>query len=142
MDAAPPYIDILFATGIEPWMLALVFGLSFAGSLLFVPWALVRLPADYFRHDKRQAPLWGSYHPVLRFLLRLLKNLLGLVLLLVGVAMLVLPGQGLLTILIGVLMLDFPGKYQGERWLVRRKPVRRAVTWLRTLRHKPPFELD
>jgi hypothetical protein len=50
---------------------------------------------------------------------------------LMGVAMLVLPGQGVLTIITGLLLLDFPGKYRFERWLVRRGPVLRGVNWLR-----------
>lgn len=68
------------------------------------------------------------------------KNLLGLVVLLMGIFMLVLPGQGLLTMLIGVLLLDFPGKYQAERWFIQRGPVLKAVNWLRRRRSKPPLE--
>lgn len=116
--------------------------LLFVASLLFVPWALVRLPADYFHHTRRHSTQWGSLHPLLRVLLRIGKNLLGLLLLVLGVAMLVLPGQGLLTILVGVLFLDFPGKFRCERWLVSRKPVLRAANWLRAKRQRSPLQLD
>jgi len=116
--------------------------LLFVGSLLFVPWALVRLPADYFHHASRRKTQWGSLHPALRLLLRIGKNLLGLAFVALGVAMLVLPGQGLLTILVGVLFLDFPGKFRCERWLVSRKPVLRAANWLRAQRHRAPLQLD
>ncbi len=65
------------------------------------------------------------------FLLHLGKNLLGLVVLVIGIAMLVLPGQGVLTIVTGLLLMDFPGKYRFERWLVHQRPVLLGVNWLR-----------
>lgn len=128
-----PDLDLLW--------LALLAGIPFVGSLLFVPWLVVRLPADYFHATRRPALLWGRLHPVLRLLLLLGKNLLGLLVLLMGVAMLVLPGQGLLTMLIGLLLLDFPGKYRFERWLVRRGPVLRACNWLRQRAGRPPLQV-
>jgi hypothetical protein len=112
------------------WLILLV-GLPFVGTLLLVPWLVVRLPADYFHDSYRPTLLWGVRHPVLRFLLHLGKNLLGVIVLLMGLAMLVLPGQGVLTIVVGLLLMDLPGKYRFERWLVRLKPVLRAVNWLR-----------
>lgn len=135
-------VNFPFASAIEPWMLALVFVVTFIGTLIFVPWAIVRLPADYFRNRTHQSPLLQSLHPVLRVVLIVGKNLLGLLLVLAGMTMLILPGQGLLTILIGIVLIDFPGKFQAEFWLVKRRPVRRSVNWLRKIRHKPPFELD
>jgi hypothetical protein len=66
--------------------------------------------------------------------------LLGLVLVLAGVAMLVLPGQGVLTLLIGVVLLEFPGK----QWLLRRiagQPrVLGALNAVRERRGVPPLE--
>lgn len=72
----------------------------------------------------------------------LVKNLLGLVILLMGIAMLFLPGQGLLTMLIGILMLDFPGKFRCERWFVSRRPVLRSINWLRRKSGKPRLRVD
>jgi len=62
------------------------------------------------------------------------------VLVLLGVIMLVTPGQGLLTLLIGLLLLNFPGKYRLERWLVLRPGVLRGLNWLRRRHGEPPFE--
>lgn len=121
--------------------LALLVGLPFVGTLLLVPWLVVRLPADYFHATHRPTLLWARLHPLLRALLLVGKNLLGLSVMLMGVAMLVLPGQGLLTILIGLLLLDFPGKYRFERWLVRRAPVLRACNWLRQRAGRQPLRL-
>lgn len=112
------------------WLLLLV-GLPFIGTLLLVPWLVVCLPADYFHESYRPTLLWGIEHPVLRFLLHLGKNLLGFIVLLMGIAMLVLPGQGVLTIITGLLLMNFPGKYRFERWLVRQRPVLLGVNWLR-----------
>jgi len=124
------------------WSLLLLLGVPFVATLLFVPWAVVRIPSDYFRHGHRRPVPWSSYHPVLRLLLLLGKNLLALVLLLMGVAMLLLPGQGLLTMLVGLLLLDFPGKFNCERWLVSRGPVLKAINWLRRKRQRPPLVVD
>ena len=142
MQEQAPFFNLPFFTNFEPWMFALVFMVTFVGSLLVVPWVVMRLPADYFQHEKRLPPRWATHHPVYRLLLRVARNLLGVLLVLTGVTMLILPGQGLLTILIGVMLLEFPGKFQSERWLLKRKSIRRGVNWLRKKLHKPPFELD
>jgi len=120
-------------------MLFLFFPL-FIGTLLLIPWLLVRMPPDYFHPDTRKKPLWADHHPILRAVLLVGKNVLGLGVLLMGVVMLVLPGQGLLTILIGLLLLDFPGKYKAERWFIQRGPILRGVNWLRSKQGRPPLE--
>ncbi len=61
----------------------------------------------------------------------MLKNTVGLVLVVAGLVMLVLPGQGILTMLAGIVLIDFPGKYQMERWAVERPAVLRAINWTR-----------
>ncbi|MCG8554967.1 MAG: hypothetical protein MJD61_06715 [Proteobacteria bacterium] len=106
-------------------------------SALAVPWILARMPADYFvRHGRRSgrgpgAVLWA-----------ITKNLLGLLLLAAGIAMLVLPGQGLVTILIATLLLDFPGKRRAQRRLIAWPPLLRAVNALRRRAGQPPFRTD
>src|SRR5438445_9959440 len=67
---------------------------------------MVRLPPHYF--DERHPRLWlNDRHPVLRGLGFSIKNLLGVLFVLAGIAMLVLPGQGLLTMLIGLSFFGF-----------------------------------
>ena len=100
-------------------------------TLLIVPAILVRIPSDYFAHERRPPGVWHSLHPALRLAYIVIKNTLGCVFLLTGIAMLVLPGQGLLTMLIGFLMIDGPGKYRLEKWVISRPYVLRAVNWLR-----------
>lgn len=115
-------------------------GLAIA-SAAAVPLLVVRLPADYFAEARP---------PFLHRLMRagplgrlwlVFKNLLGVVLGLLGVAMLVLPGQGLLTILLALVLLDLPKKHLLERRLVRRPGVRRALDRLRARFDRPPFDI-
>jgi hypothetical protein len=113
------------------WWLGASSVLTFVGTLILVPWLVVRIPADYFAHQKRRKVPWADQHPVVRWILLIAKNLLGYVFVLAGLAMLVLPGQGLLTLAVGIMLLDFPGKFDLERSLVGRRPVMRTINWLR-----------
>jgi hypothetical protein len=69
-----------------------------------------------------------------------MKNVLALVLIILGVAMLVLPGQGILAILLGVMLGDFPGKLKLQRWLLARPKVMKSLNWLRRKFSKPPLD--
>lgn len=133
MDLSPDVERLLWwATG-----LSLVALLATAVGL---PWIVARLPRDYFQRDNREPWRRGSTRPLLALLAGVAKNLLGALLLLVGLIMLVTPGQGLLTMVIGLLLLNFPGKYRLERWLVRRPGVLSALNWLRARRGEGPFD--
>lgn len=126
----------------QSWFWAL--GLLSVGTLIFsavvLPLVLVRLPADYF--VRRPIRDWPTTHPALHLVLVGLKNLLGGVFVLAGIAMLVLPGQGLLTIFLGILLLDFPGKRRVERWLIRRRRLLAAANWMRARYGQSPFEFE
>ena len=112
---------------------------TFIGTLIVVPVLVVRLPADYFAHPGRRRKPWLAVHPVLRILLLVGKNVLGVILVGAGILMLVLPGQGILTILIGLTLIDFPGKFVFERWLVTRPAVLKSVNWLRLKAKRRPL---
>jgi hypothetical protein len=120
------------------WSLTVLSIAMFVGTLIALPLLIARLPADYF--TRRPVRDRSSRHPAVRMLLVVTKNLLGLVLLLSGLAMLLLPGQGLLMILVAIILLDFPRKRELERWLIRRRPIFRAVNWIRARRRRPPLE--
>ena len=126
----------------HPELAALLVGVSvitFVGSLLALPWLVARLPADYFLHEHREHDYRRDRHPGVHLMLVVLKNGLGSLLVLGGVAMLVLPGQGLLTILVGLMFTDFPGKYQLEKRLAARPRVLRALNWMRGRAGRPPL---
>jgi hypothetical protein len=84
---------------------------------------------------------WAHQPPVVRFAMVVGKNLLGALLMLAGIAMLVLPGQGLLTMFVGFLLIDFPGKYRFEKWLMARSYLIRPINWLRRRRNRPPLQV-
>jgi hypothetical protein len=107
---------------------------------LVVGWQVVRLPRDYFTAKRRQAAHWMKSYPAIRLVFVIAKNLLGIVLVLAGLVMLVVPGQGLLTIVVGVVLVDFPGKYHLERWLAMRRGVWEAINWLRKTAGREPLE--
>jgi hypothetical protein len=108
---------------------------TFTLTLAALPLVVAYLPADYFT---RQRPLWPT--SAWGWAVHVVKNLLGLLFLLMGVAMLVLPGQGLLTILIGVMLVEFPGKRRLELWLIRRPALRRSIDWIRFKACRPALD--
>ena len=112
------------------WLLAISL-FSFLATLIAVPIILVRIPQDYFSFPSRHRIPWRNRNRFWRLPLLLAKNLSGLIFILLGILMLVLPGQGILTILIGLILLDFPGKYRVERWVVNQPVVLRSINWVR-----------
>jgi len=101
---------------------------------------LVRLPADYF--DTRTPRHWmKDHHPVLRLSGLIVKNIVGIVFLLAGFAMLFLPGQGVLTMLIGVSLMDFPKKRELEAKMVSQPTVLGVINSMRQKFGKPPLTL-
>ena len=113
----------------------------FVLSLVVFPLVVANLPSDYFVRDKRDPAHQQRRHPVVWVLLTVVKNILGFALILVGIAMLVLPGQGILTILMGLALANFPGKFTLERRLVRQPSVGRALNRLRKFAGKPRLEI-
>jgi hypothetical protein len=107
---------------------------------LAVAWVAVNLPKDYFTTKKRRHTGWLKKYPAMQPVIRVAKNLLGIVLVLAGIVMLVVPGQGLLTLVAGIMLIEFPGKYRLERWLATRRPVWRPLNWLRKRAGRAPLE--
>ena len=115
-----PYLPLL------GWLSLLTFLLS----LVLVPVILVKIPADYFSAEQISASStkMTSIHYSLVWLLR---NTAGLLLIIAGIVMLVLPGQGLLTIFLGLFVADFPGKRRLEKSLIRVPAVYKSINWIR-----------
>lgn len=112
---------------------------SFVGSLIAVPWLIGRMQSDYFITHWHMVDARQRRHPILAVAIRAIRNLVGLCLLLVGIAMLFLPGQGLLTILVALCLMDIPGKrYLLER-LISNPHIQKALNWVRRKQGKAAF---
>lgn len=92
--------------------LTLVSIITCVASLLGTSWVVRRLPVDYLLAEPERARTPGASGVVV------LRNVLGVVLFVLGALMLVLPGQGLLTILAAISVMDFRGKRALERRLM------------------------
>jgi hypothetical protein len=119
-------------------VIAIVSGVAFLLGLIVTPLVLIRLPADYFVRRDSSPP---AKLTVGRVLVLIARNVLGAVLVLIGIALLVLPGQGLITLLVGLLVLDFRGKRAWERRLVARPGVLRFINRLRARSGRAPLEM-
>lgn len=140
-DRLPEWVKVL----LTPELITVVVAISIIGflaSIVLVPWFFCRIPADYYTsHDRPSLP-FVSRPSQLRLVVRVLKNLLGVTLVLLGFLLLFLPGQGLLTIAVGLLLVDFPGKRRFQCWLVGRPAIHRAINALRRRAHQPPLEVE
>ncbi|HKE55861.1 MAG TPA: hypothetical protein VKB46_04135 [Pyrinomonadaceae bacterium] len=135
-----------FITSIT-WRSALIgvaiFVVTFLVSLAIVSIILVKLPADHFKKDDK-TKFWSGPRPALRAAGVIGKNILGVLLVIIGIVLSIpgVPGQGLLTILLGIMLVDFPGKRRLEQKLLAREEVRKTIDRLRARFNKPPLELD
>jgi hypothetical protein len=117
---------------------AVVFVLLFVLGIAAFIVLVVALPTRYFVDEHG---LWAGKHTLVRLLGLIGKNLLGLVLIALGVVLSIpgVPGQGLLTIVIGLVLLDFPGKHRVVQHFVRRPGVLRTLNGLRAHFGRPPL---
>ncbi len=122
------------------WWLIGISTFAFVGTLIAVPAFVIRTPSNYFSRSTRPTTAWEKQHPRMRTLGVGAKNIVGLILILMGIVMLIIPGQGFLTITIGLMLTDFPGKYRLERWLASRKQIMTAMNMLRERAGKKPLD--
>lgn len=111
-----------------------------AFSIFMIPVLILNMPKDYFKKSKKQVRP-SFLHPTVYIVFLVLKNILGVILILLGIVMLVLPGQGIITLLIGLMIIDFPGERKLLVFILKKTNAIKALNWLRQKNHKPPFEL-
>ncbi len=114
-------------------------GIVFVGSLIVIPILVAHIPNNYFVGQHHRLSRFQQFHPALHVTIVIFKNIAGSLLILAGIAMLVLPGQGMLTILIGISLTDFPGKYTLEQKLIDRDGIFNALNWIRKKTGKHPL---
>lgn len=113
------------------WWAVVVALVSFLGGILFAVAAILCLPFDFFserRTTTRSLP-W-----------KIVKNVVGIVLVVIGIALLFMPGQGLLTIVIGLALIDFPGRHALVKKFVARPRFLDAANQWRARFGRPPLE--
>ena len=120
------------------WLGSISF-LVFIFSLISIKWLVALIPSDYFIEDKRNK--YQSSYPLTRLISIIIKNIVGYILIIGGILMLVLPGQGLFTIIIGLMLSNYPGKYFIERKFIAIPSVLKTINWLRKKSNKPPLEV-
>ena len=115
---------------------------------IFISYIITQLNKRYFIRRQISA-VDVSVPPHLKWinsnvtkLVNMAKIIVGVSFLLIGLVMLVLPGQGLITILIGISLLPFPGKNKMEKNILSRKSVRSSLNWIRIKANKEPFIFD
>ena len=115
---------------------AILFVVLLVGSAGVLAVVIVKLPAGYFADEPPPGarPNWAK---------RILKNLAGAVLVIIGALLSLpgVPGQGFLTILIGLMIMDFPGKRRFELWIIKRPGILDGINKVREKAGKPPMYL-
>jgi hypothetical protein len=130
------------------WLVDNALWLTLAGALMSVGGLgallvlAVTMPADHFVRPPRPAEAAGR-HPAVRLLLRVARNLVGALLLVLGLVMAVplVPGPGLLFIILGVSLMEVPGKHALVHYLISRPLVLQPINALRAKWNRPPLQL-
>ncbi|MBN2539760.1 MAG: hypothetical protein JXB09_06905 [Deltaproteobacteria bacterium] len=122
------------------WGVSIASLVTFIGTLAALPFFVARIPEDYFlRSGARSSRRYANSPAGLLYLI--VKNLAGVVFIIMGIAMLFFPGQGILTILIGIMLTNFPGKHLLALRFIRQPSVLGAVNWMRARSQRPPLVL-
>ena len=108
----------------------LVSVLLFFLSLFILRYVIVRLPDDYFVIDSPASNKHSGN--LIDLALRVAKNLFGFLLIICGIILLVIPGQGLVTIVLGAWIIDLPWIIKIKRKFVYSRLVKRALNWIRS----------
>ena len=132
--ALPSWLRSAFETLSSPTVMGCVGAVSLLMllvSLVAIPWVLCRLPESYLVEAPELEP-----HGLAK---RVLRNVLGGVLLIAGLLMLVLPGQGLLTICVGLTLIDFPKKREWIKRVFSRPRLLKVINSIRERFHHAPL---
>ncbi|NEX19059.1 hypothetical protein G3480_01815 [Thiorhodococcus mannitoliphagus] len=130
---AEHYEHILLWLGVLSLLLCIL-------SILALPFLAALIPEDYFAEPTRHRTPLRRYHPLVYMTIKVIKNIIGWLLIIAGILMLVLPGQGLLTILMGLVLSDFPGKFALERRIAGSAKIMSGINWLRGRAGRPPLQ--
>lgn len=113
-------------------------------SLGLVTLVLIRLPPAYFQGEGSPSVFFEGRPAWQRTAAFVGKNILGMLLILVGILLSLpgVPGQGILTILVGILLVDFRGKRRIEQRIMKIPAVLRGANKIRARFGKEPLVID
>ena len=111
----------------------------FIFSLVSIKWLVALIPTDYF--VKKDISKSKKSYSLLWLISIIVKNIIGYTLILGGILMLVLPGQGLFTILMGLILSNYPGKYTIEKRIISIPSILKTINWLRKKSNKPRLKI-
>ena len=133
LDHVDEYKSVIF------WLSLLSF-LIFIFSLVSIKWLVALIPIDYFVYKKNSK--FKTKYPFTWLISMIIKNIIGYLLIIGGILMLVLPGQGLFTIFIGLMMSNYPGKYYIEKKIIAIPSILKTINWLRKQSNKEPIIIN
>ena len=133
IDLVDEYKSVIF------WLSLLSF-LIFIFSLVSIKWLVSLIPIDYFVYKKNSK--FKTKYPFIWLISMIIKNIVGYLLIIGGILMLVLPGQGLFTIFIGLMMSNYPGKYYVEKKIIAIPSILKTINWLRKQSNKEPIIIN
>lgn len=123
------------------WVFSAISIIVFFATLAIIPYFIVRIPEDYLIRRRRRAEKPFAQKPKMRLFYLILKNLLGIIFVLAGLIMFVIPGQGVITMLIGIMLMNFPGKRTLATTIVRQPTIFKSINWTRAKALCPPLIL-
>jgi type IV secretory pathway VirB6-like protein len=115
---------------------------------IVISYIITQMDKRYFIRQKKddvlakKTPKKLSINNILGYMIKAAKIIIGVFLLMCGILMLVLPGQGIITMIIGLSLIPFPGKDKFEQSLLARKSVRSSLNWIRAKANKELFIFD
>jgi hypothetical protein len=123
------------------WLTAVGLLMSVGGLGLLIVLAAT-MPADHFIPSRRGAEE-SRRHPVVRLLWRVARNVIGAIMIVLGLIMAIplVPGPGVLFILLGISLMDIPGKHAMVRYIVSRPLVLKPLNTLRAKWNRPPVQI-
>ena len=133
IDLIDDYKSIIFWLGLLSFLI-------FIFSLVTIKWLVALIPSDYF--VSRKDTKFKSEYPFIWLISMIIKNIIGYVLIIGGILMLLLPGQGLFTIFIGLMMSNYPGKYYIEKKFIAIPSILKTINWLRKQSNKEPIIIN
>ncbi|OPL11437.1 MAG: hypothetical protein AVO38_04585 [delta proteobacterium ML8_D] len=140
-DGSTIIVDFLRVHQASLWLIGVLSVIVFLGTIVVIPILIIHIPTDYFTRRRKPLKSLPQGHAAIRLLGLALKNLIGIIFILSGIVMLVLPGQGVITLLIGLMLVNFPGKIELERRIIEQQSVLRVLNWIRLRARKPALKL-